>query len=322
MDACKFMFLFCLIVLAPFGEGKIVERVVAVVYDLPILQSDISRFSTNLKRDALIDEAILLLYDRKTLLQDRKEQIAYLIDERILDFEVKKRALEVTFERVEQEIRNISKQRGISRAQLKAALSQNGVTFSDYQNFVKNSIQRQSLIEREVSSKIKISDDDVASYFLAKKGSGRAQVFEYSLAHILFLPQNGGDKGARDRAQQTLLKLKSDGAFDKYAEQYSEDPNFSKGGFLGTFKSGEMLFELENGVRELKEGEISEVIKTRIGYHIVRVNKKTLISDPELEAQREQIRSILFSEAFKKQLRLWLNQRREDAFIKINTTES
>ena len=79
-----------------------------------------------------------------------------------------------------------------------------------------------------------------------------------------------------------------------------------------------MLKEIEEPVRKIQTGEVTGVIKTRLGYQIIKVNKRTLISDPKLDEEREGIRRVLYADAFKRQFRLWLNQRRDESFIRIN----
>ncbi|MBX3020495.1 MAG: peptidylprolyl isomerase [Bdellovibrionales bacterium] len=300
------------------AHAKVVDKIVAIVNDQPLTLSDVEKFKRKLQSGGLVDDALLKLTDPKLLLKDRNALLNHMIDERLIDSEVKHRNLEVTIERVEQEIRTIAKGNNITRQQLQAALQAKGVTMAQYQDFIKTSLERQSLIEREVTSRIRISDEDVSSYYLSKKGPSGAQIFEYTLSHILFTPKAGGDQGALARARTVEEKLKSGQSFDKLAEQYSEDPNFSKGGSLGTFSAGEMNKELEEAVRKVSPGEVSSIIKTPQGYQIIKVNKRTLISDPKLEEERESIRHTLYADAFKRQFRLWLNQRRDDAFIKIN----
>lgn len=313
-------FLFLLITLSSFSfhaHARVVEKIVAVVNDQIITLSDIDVYKEKIRTAGLIDETLLSLADTQTLLKDRAALVNHLIDERVLDSEVKRASLGVTIERVEQEIRNILQRNGMNRNQLKQALAGKGVAFSDYQDFVRSTIERQNLIEREVSSKIKISEDDISTYFMHKKGGGDGQTYEYSLSHILFLPKNGGEAAALERAKQVKAKL-STGSFEKLAEQFSEDPSFSQGGLLGVFRGSELNSDLESAVRNLKIGDVSDVVKSKMGYHILRVNRKTLTADPRLNKEREEIRGLLYAEAFRKQLRLWLNAKREESFVRIN----
>ncbi|HMN68335.1 MAG TPA: peptidylprolyl isomerase [Bdellovibrionales bacterium] len=308
------------LLLTPVSHARVVDKIVAIVDDKPITLSDVNSFKKRVQTGGLVDDALLRLTDAKTLTADRNTLLNHLTDERIIDTEVKRKGMEVTIERVEQEIRTIAKGNGISRNQLRDALQAKGVTMSEYQDFIKTSLERQSLIEREVTSKIKISDEDISSYYLAKKGPSGSQIFEFTLAHILIQPKNGGMEAAMGRARAVQEKLKAGGAqnFDKLAEQYSEDANFSKGGQLGTFRAGEMVREIEDAVRKVGPGEITGIVKTSQGLHLIKVVKRTLIADPRLEEEREAIRNTLYTEAFKRQLRMWLDQRRDEAFIRIN----
>ena len=309
---------FLLTVFAASVDAKVVERILAVVNDQMILQSDVERFRKNLKSGGFVDESLVRLTDRKKLLTDVPALLNHLIDEKILDYEVKKRNMEVTIERVEQEIRSITGRQRINRSQLRDVLAEKGVSFSEYQDFIKRSIERQALIDREVSSKIKISDEDVAAYYLKTKGPSKSQAFELNLSHILFMPSNGGAAAAKDRAEKVLSKLREGQPFEKLAEQYSEDPGFSQGGSLGVFKTGEMNSQIERAVKGLNEGEFSKLVETKTGLHIIKVNRKTITSDPELDAKKEEYRNLLFADAFRKQFRNWLNQRRDEAAIRIN----
>lgn len=312
------MIRFLALLLATTANAKLVDKVVAVVNDAPITKSDVDKFKRKLQTGGLVDDALLKTVDSQALLKDDKQLLNFIIDEKLIDTEVKHKNMEVTIERVEQEIRNIAKGNNISRQQLQTALAAKGVTISQYQDFLKTSLERQSLIEREVTSRIRISDEDISSHYLAKKGPSATQIFEYSLSHILFTPKNGGDEAALKRAREVEEKLKNGQSFDKLAEQYSEDPAFSKGGVLGTFKAGEMLKPIEDAVRKVGPGEVTPVVKTSLGYQIIKVTKRTLISDPKLEEEREDIRHALSVDAFKRQLRLWLNSRRDEATIRVN----
>lgn len=315
-----FLGLLTLLIASGTTQAKVIEQIEVIVNDEIITSGDIESYKKRLKSGALVDDALVQLTDVEKLKKDSEALRNHMINERILDSEVKKQGLEVTIERVEQEMRDVAQRNGMSRSQLRDALAQQGVKFSDYQDFIKTSLGRQSLIEKEVSSRIKISDEDISSYYLKEKGIQSSQVFEYNLAHILFLPQNGGEDAAKQRAEEVLKRLKNSSmTFEKMAAQYSEDPNFAQGGLLGSFKAGEMLKEIEQAVRGLPAGEISGIVKTRVGYHILKVLKRTLVENPAIEKEKMRIRNLLYVDAFKKQLQLWLERKRDEAFIRINS---
>lgn len=307
-----------LLLLSSFASAEVVERILAIVNDDVILQTDVSEFQKKLKSNGLVDDSLLEFYDRKRMASDTKLLINYLIDERLIDSEVRRQGIQAPIERVENEIRNILSASGRTREQMRAALKARGIQFSEYQDFIKTGLQRQSLLEREVSSKIKISDDDIATYYVQKNLSTKPLVFELTLAQIVFLESNGGPKKALERAEQVLGRLKGGSNFEALAAQYSEDPHFSQGAIFGTFRMGDLIPAIERSVQHLGQGEVSEIVKMPDGYRIFKVTKKKLVPSPDFERRKNEIGSILFREAFQKQYVNWIEQLKRDSYIRIN----
>jgi peptidyl-prolyl cis-trans isomerase SurA len=303
--------------------AETVERIVAVVNDDIITSTDVDKYAARLKTGGLADD--LLIPDEATkqaLLKDRTKLLETMINAKVIDSEVKKQNLSVPIERVEQEIRKVAKNNNVSREELKSALLERGIPFSDYQDFIKTGLERQGLVEKAIASRIKISEDDVISAYAAKTGSAEQQAFEYTLAHIYFDSSKGGARAARLRADDAFAKLKSGIPFEREAADASEDPGYEQGGLLGVFKTGELKKDLESAVYKLQVGETTNVIPATGGFEIVKVLKKKLIPDPRTEKDREKIRAELYETAFKKQLHDWLAQLRTDAFVRINDAKS
>ncbi len=300
------------------AHAELIDKIVATVNSEVLTLSDIEKEKSSLAGKGLVNDLLFQLYDRQKLLTDRESLLNFLIDEKTIDSEVKKKGLEVTIERVEQEIQRVARENNLTRAQFKDALSRQGIGMAEYQHFIKKGLERKALVDREVNSRIRISDEDVAAYYLSKKGPGKAQVYEYTLAHILFSPRSGGPEAAQKRAQEALKKLKSGQSFDKLAEQVSEDPGFTKGGVIGTFNSKELSPDLRKAVASASKDGLTNIVQTDRGFHIFKILKRTLVSDPELEENREQILNVLHQKAFTRQLRAWLDQKRSEAFIRIN----
>ncbi len=313
-----YLFLLLAVLVSPqLLHAQLLDRVVAVVNNEIITESDIKKFSNKLARNGLIDELLLIDKTPAELRKDRTAQLNFLISEKLIESEIKRLNLSVTIERVEQEVRSIARRNQVSRAEMIAQVKSQGMSVSEYQDFVKGQIERQSLIESEISSKVRISDEDVMAEYL-KQNSGINTAFEYTLSHILFLPKKGGAQAALDRAKQVLAKLKAGESFEQLAQQYSEDPNFAASGLLGTFKSGDFQKELEDAVVKLNPGDTTNVVKSRFGYHILKVNNKKIVPDPKFEAAKERIRAQLFEKAFKKYFAVWLENKKAESFVRIN----
>lgn len=306
-----FIFLFC----TNSTYGQTVDRILAIVNDEIITSSDLISYRKKMRNGKFIDD--ILITDKNKLLNDDKALLEHLINERIIDSEVKRQDLAITLEKVDEEIGSIARNNKMSKKQLLEEIKKQGVSVADYQQFVKQRLERQSLIQKTISSRIKIGDDEIQNYYLANNKSSDLTSYEYNLSHILFLTKQNRSE-ANKKATSTLVRLKAGESFETLASQLSEDPNFSAGGFLGTFKSGEFLKELEAGVVNVQVGGLSNVVETRLGFHIVKVNSKKIIRDPQYEAQKKQIQNLLYEKAFSQQFRFWIEQKKAESFIRIN----
>lgn len=300
------------------GETLIVDRIVAIVNSEIILLSDFIQLQKTLKTPDFVDEALLGKNSIEAVRESRQLQLDYLIAEKVMSSEIKRLNLSVTSEKVDEEVRMLAQRNNIQSEDVYRAVNERGLTTAEYRDFLKNKIERQSLIESEIISRLRISDDDAYSEYIKSNPDAKTSVDEYSLAHILFTPRKGGALGAQERARKALQRIRSGESFEKVAEQTSEDPQFATGGFLGTFKSGEFVKEIENAIANLQPGDVTELVQTRQGFHIVKlINKKTTL-DPRFERARERIKSELMDRALFRQLAIWLQNKRDEAYIKIN----
>ena len=297
-------------------HAEVVEKIVAIVNDEVITQQDIETYKKQLQKGKFVDD--LLMSDKDKVLKDRAALIDHMIDEKIVDSEVKREDLSVTLEKVDQEVQKIAEGNHMTKSQLAAAVSKEGISFADYQQFIKQRLERQALIQKAISSKIKITEDEIQNYYLNHYKGGSLTGYEYSVAHILFLPKGGDKEAALSRAKSVLEKLNKGESFETLASQYSEDPNFTNGGYLGTFKSGEFLKELETAVQPLPVGEHSGIVTSKLGYHIVKLLSKKITNDPAYDAKKKEIQNALYEKAFAQQFKFWIAQKRQESFIKIN----
>ena len=304
--------------------SKVVEGIVAIVNDDIIMQSDVLDYKKKLKNNQFLDDTLVV--NASELLENPKTLIDHLINEKLMDTEVKKQNLTVTEERIQQEIQKIAQGNRINKRQLLQALKKEQIPFQDYKKFLKTKLERQALIERVIIPYIQISDEDIASYYYArlqKNNSKKTPKFEYNIHHILFSWESRKQKDiqiAKSQAEKAHSLLKSGTSFDSLAERYNKDKNpliFS--GSLGTFKSNELLASFDSAIQNLKAGQSSQVVKGHNGFHILRLTSKRLIEDPNLTKRKSEIHSALYQEAFRKRLALWLEQRRHQSFIKINS---
>lgn len=304
------IFFFLIATLPASLFGNVIDKVVAKVGADVITMSELVEFGSSLKGQPLVDDLLLYKMTIDDLKKNRENQLSYLIDEKILDFEIRKSNGGISVEKVEQEIGNISKRNGMSRSQFLSSLKAQGIPLSSYQKFIKDRLERQSLIESQISSRIRVSDEDIVAEYNRTYGTSKLN-FEVSLSHIFFNPKKGGPEAAKTRADSVLQKLNEGQSFESLAEQNSQDPNFSNGGFFGIFKSGEMNPIFEKAVENLDAGQVTGIVNGKQGLHILKVVSKKPIPDPQFLAKKDAIQGQLFEAAFKKQFSIWLEQRKK-----------
>ncbi len=102
------------------------------------------------------------------------------------------------------------------------------------------------------------------------------------------------------------------------AKKYSEGPSASQGGDLGIFKRGALAKELEDKTFAMKTGDVSEVIRTKQGYVILKVTEHQTAGVPEMKDVAPKIQDALYYQKLQPALRAYLTKLREEAYIKIN----
>ncbi len=301
------------------AQAEVVDRVVAVVNNEIILQSDYSRLEKKASKPALIEEILLDGKAPSELKNNKKMQTEYLISERLMDSEIKKANLVASPERVDQEIKQMAQRYKTTQEEiLAAARADMGITTDEYKRFLKTQIERQSLIEQDVTSKVRVSDEEVFEEYKKRNPKSASSSSELTLAQIFFNPKKGGDEKTKARAEAALGKINAGEKFETVAEQTSEDTNFVAGGLLGSFKTGELNAEFEAAVDGLKPGQSSKVFRSKRGFHILKVLELKTVPDPQFEKDKERLRSGLMERAFEKQFRSWLRKKREEATITLN----
>ncbi len=147
------------------------------------------------------------------------------------------------------------------------------------------------------SDKVQVSDTEAKNYYEQNKDK-YTQKEQVRAKHILISPtaKKISDEEALKLAEKIYNQLKKGADFDKLAKQYSDDPGSkNKGGDLGFFPKGRMVKPFEDTAFSLKVGQISKPVKTRYGYHIIKVIAKKQAKTQTFEEVKQEIKGILKS---------------------------
>ena len=149
----------------------------------------------------------------------------------------------------------------------------------------------------------KISEDEMKKYYEENKDDFYTDTVTASHILIKTIDDDGNElseakkKEAKKTAEEALAKVKAGEDFATVAKEYSEDSSASSGGELGTFGRGKMVTEFENAAFAMKAGEISDIVETEYGYHIIKVTDR-VDKQETYDDVKDKIKSTLASEKY------------------------
>ena len=122
---------------------------------------------------------------------------------------------------------------------------------------------------------------------------------------------------AEAKAQDLLAQIRKGASFEDVAKKNSDGPSASQGGDLGLFKRGMLAKELEDKTFAMKPGEVTDVIRTKQGFVILKVGEHQQAGIPSLKEMEPRIQDALYMEKLQPALRAYLTKLREEAFIDV-----
>lgn len=257
---------------AQTGRVQLVDRVVAVVND-----EVITRFDLNEQKRAVAAQ----LKRQGVALPPAAELDAQVL-ERFINEKVQLQYAREYGVRADDETVNASLQRiaadnKMSMQQFSAALRSDGTTIDRFRDELKNEIVINRVRDREIESRVVVTDSEIDNYLALAKAQGANQA-EYQLAHILVLvPEQATPDQVdtrRKRAEEALRQLKAGTSFGQVAAVFSDSSDAAAGGALG-WRQGDRLPALyAEAASKLKNGDFSDVLRSANGFHIVRLIDK------------------------------------------------
>lgn len=228
-----------------------------------------------------------------------------LIAEKIVDMELKKANITVTDEELQKEMNEVIESYG-GVDYVNTYLAMQGLTLEDLKEDVLSYLKVMKLLEPRLTA----TEEEIVAYFEANK-SYFDQPEQVEASHILVYEE--------ETAKEVKRKLDEGADFAQLAAEYSKDTgNAQYGGELGYFGRGEMVEEFEEAAFSMKVGEISDPVKTKFGYHIIKVTDRKEAKAANLEDSREEIKEILKGQKLNTEYATWLNEKKTEYNV-VNT---
>jgi peptidyl-prolyl cis-trans isomerase SurA len=274
----------------PPGTPITLDRVIAVVNDEAVTQYEMNeqkRILVQQLRESRLQPPSPDVLDRQVL--DR------LITERALTQYAKETGIRVDDTTVERTILRIAQENKMTPDDFRKVLDREGIAYSKYHEDIRRELTIQRLRDREIDSKIFVSDAEVDNY-LATVAAQAGGENEYLVSHVLVRVQEQSSPEQIEqrlrRAQEALARARAGDDFAQIAATWSDANDAQQGGSLGWRTPARMPSVFVEPVRALKKGQVSDVLRSPAGFHIVKLVDERSRNAPTV-VQQTRVRHIL-----------------------------
>jgi len=266
------------------------DRVVAVVNDEALTQYEVNeskRVTVQQMKEAKVQPPAPDVLDKQVLER--------LITERALMQFAKESGVRVDDTMVERTILRVAQENKLSPEEFRKVLDRENIPYAKYREDVRKEVTLQRLREREVDSKIVVSDAEVDNYLatVAAQAGGES---EYLLSHVLVRVQEQASPDQIDqrrrRAEDALTQIKSGADFTLVAASFSDAPDALQGGSLGWRTPARLPTIFADLVRGMKKDEVSGVLRSPAGFHILKLVDSRSRNSPTV-VEQTRVRHIL-----------------------------
>lgn len=229
-----------------------------------------------------------------------------LIANKLVELEAKKEGVKLTDAEITEELDAFIESYGGEDA-FNSALEYSGLTLDDFKTDLKNSM----IIEKLIAPQVEITEEDMQTYFDENKEEFN-QTEQVRASHILVEDEA--------TAQEVLKKINAGEDFAELAKEYSTDSSAENGGDLGFFGTGQMVEEFEEAAWALDIDEVSDIVKSEHGYHIIKKTDYKEAVEAKFEDHKDEIEDRLFYEQVNSLYPTFIEELKEEYDI-TNTLE-
>ena len=298
--------------------ATIVDKIVAIVNGEIITLAELERYRSELRDRS--ESTGNPLEKRAKIFESRRKILDRLIDEKLVDQQCKKLSIKVTTRDLDFAIENVKKLNALTDEQLKRALMADGLSWEEYRQQIREQIRRAKLLSRVVHKEVTVDEEGLEKFYVQhiERFKGPDQI---RASHILIMiPQDADDllvEAFRQKGEKILERLRRGEDFGELARLHSDDASAKNRGDLGYFKRGELLPEFERSIFNLQMGQVSGLVQTKIGFHIIKVTEKREGSIIPYEEVMERVKNQYMEEESQRLYKAWLQKLKAESFIEV-----
>ena len=304
---------------APVG-AEVVDRIIAVVNDdIITLYEFNAAFEPYLKN---IENTYKGNDKEKVIKQTRSAFLQRLIDNILIEQEGKKSGTGVIIkdEEVMDVIRDIMSKQKMSMQDFLKNLAKEGNSLDSVKKEIRTQMMRARLLRREIKSKVIVTDEEIGEYYNKNRQDYEGKETVRIKQLLLLIPPNADSAAiakVRTGAMQLHKGVMAGESFDLLIVKYSQGPAAAQGGDVGFVGRGTIIPEVEKVAFSLPVGQISEVIESSVGFHIIQVVDKKGAGLKPITAVREEIKTKIEDEKLDKKFEEWIASIRAKAHIDV-----
>src|SRR5271163_1048974 len=251
--------------------------------------------------------------------EQQKDLLRGLIDQSLMVQRAKDMGISVESDVIKR-LDDVRKQNGLASLEdLEKAVESSGLAWEDYKTTIRNGLLTQEVVRREVGSHINIPGDEVKKYYDA-----HPQEFtrpEQVVLSEIFLSTEGKSpeeiESVQKKAEDLRNRVMKGDDFNEIAKRYSEGSTAKDGGDLGTFKQSELAPQLEEVVFKMEKGQITDVIQTKTGFEVLKVEAHYKAGLQPMDKVENEIMNRLYVQKMQPQMRDYLGQLREESYVMV-----
>ena len=226
----------------------------------------------------------------------KKRALDSLIFQKLLEKKFEENKIEVSDKQLDDEIVKILAENDITVDEFKERVASMGRDFEEFRSQVRNGMKYQKMMDLMAGEGSKITDEDVKAFYQSNPQRFQQEA-EVKASHILVKTEPEATEeqkaAAKVKIVELLKKVNAGGDFAELAKENSDCPSSSNGGDLGFFARGRMVKPFSDAAFALKVGDVSDVVETQFGYHIIKVTDRKDAKTITFEDAKEDIKAQL-----------------------------
>ena len=303
------------------SADTVVEEIIARVNNQIITRTQFQREQQQIKDEAQRQDP---QHADEVLANQQKDILRGLIDRQLLLDKGKELGITADTELIKR-LDEMRKQMNLtSMDDLEKAAESQGVSFEDFKQNMRTEIITQQVIQREVGGHINVTKEEEQKFYDQHRSEMQRKE-QVKLSELLVSTEQAGDDqqkidAAKAKADDLLKQIRAGASFEDIAKKNSDGATAAQGGDLGDpFERGKLAKQLEDLTFGMKKGDVSDVIRTKQGFVILKVTEHQQAGIPAFKDIENRVQEAVYMQKMQPALRDYLKRLREEAFIDIKS---